>query len=86
MPRVLPTLTSVDLELRLLRKGVGDLAADRDRCADCGRTPLIGEQVHRYHDGSAVCALCRPSRIREPETTERVLHSEHGQTVKLRAA
>ena len=30
----------------LLRRGVGALEADRSRCADCGRTPLIGEHVH----------------------------------------
>ena len=35
------------LERLLLRRGVGALEADRNRCADCGRTPLTGEQVHR---------------------------------------
>ena len=28
----------------------GALEADRSRCADCGRTPLIGEQIHLYED------------------------------------
>ena len=36
------------LERHLLRRGVGALEADRDRCADCGRTPLTGEHVHLY--------------------------------------
>ena len=85
MPRVLPTLTPADLERRLLSKGVARLADGRDACADCGRTPLIGEHVHRYGD-AAVCELCRPLRRRAPERTELVRHSEHGQTVKLRRA
>jgi hypothetical protein len=86
MPRSLPTLDSADLERRLLTKGVKALAHGRDACADCGRTPLVGEHVHRYDDGSAVCELCRPLRRRAPERTELVRHSEHGQTVKLRRA
>ena len=86
MARTLPTLLPADLELRLLRKGVGDLSAGRDRCADCGRTPLTGEHVHHYGPRTIVCELCRPLRRRDPDRTAKVLHSEHGQTVKVRAA
>jgi hypothetical protein len=86
MARTLPTLLPADLELRLLRKGVGVLAEGRDRCADCGRTPLTGEQVHHYGSRTLVCELCRPLRRREPDRTARVPHSERGQTVKVRAA
>jgi hypothetical protein len=86
MARALPTLTPSDLELRLFRKGVGALTAGRDRCADCGRTPLTGERVHLYAGGAAVCALCRPRHGGEPQATEIVRHCEHGHTVKLRAA
>jgi hypothetical protein len=87
MPRLLPTLMPADLELRLLRKGVGALSAGRDTCADCGRTPLVGEHVHHYERGGLVCALCRPLRAAEPDRSELVRHSERGQTVKrLRAA
>ena len=39
------------LERHLLRRGLGALEADRDCCADCGRTPLTGEHVHLY-DGA----------------------------------
>lgn len=85
MPRVLQTLLPADLELRLLRKGVGDLTARRDACADCGRTPLAGELVHRY-GSAAVCELCRPLRRAAPDAVERVHHCEHGQTVRVRAA
>jgi hypothetical protein len=85
MPRALPTLTPADLELRLLRKGVGALVAGREGCADCGRTPLTGERVHRY-GAAVVCELCRRRHRAEPDSTEVVRHSEHGHTVKLRAA
>jgi hypothetical protein len=33
-----------------------------------------------------VCELCRTLRRRDPDTTERVRHSEHGHTVKIRRA
>jgi hypothetical protein len=76
-----------DLERHLLRRGVGALEADRERCADCARTPLIGEHVHIYdgRDGGLVCELCRTLRRSSPVATEIVRHSEHGQTVKLTA-
>jgi hypothetical protein len=85
MPRALPTLLPADLERRLLRKGVGDLIAGRARCADCARTPLYGEQLHRY-GAALVCVLCSRARLDPPDDVERVRHCEHGHTVKVRAA
>jgi hypothetical protein len=81
---------SDQLEHFLLRRGVGALEADRDRCADCGRTPLTGEHVHVYAStpsiGSrVVCELCRPARRELPLASELVRHSEHGHTVRLTA-
>ncbi len=74
------------LERFLLRRGVGALAAGRDRCVDCGRTPLIGEHIHLYgrHE-NVVCELCRPLRREAPATSETVRHTERGQTVRLTA-
>jgi hypothetical protein len=71
----------------LLRRGVGTLQADRERCADCGRTPLTGEHVHLYEGrrSALVCELCRPLRREPPVATELVRHSEHGHTVRLTA-
>jgi hypothetical protein len=72
-----------DLEQHLLRKSVGLLAADRDHCADCGRTPLTGEQIYRYEDHALVCELCRPLRREPPVRGELVRHSEHGHAVRI---
>ncbi len=75
-----------DFERHLLRLGVDLLTEDRARCSDCGRTPLIGEDVHRYERGLVVCELCRDRHRAAPASTERVRHSEAGQTVRLRRA
>jgi hypothetical protein len=83
MPRLLPTLTPADLELRLLRKGLGERKDDRDNCSDCGRTPLTGERVHHYPNGSVACELCRAKHRGEPDRTVLVCHPEQGQTVRL---
>lgn len=69
----------------LLRRGVGALEADRDRCADCGRTPLTGELVHLYAGRAhgIVCELCRWRHEDAPAATELVRHCEHGHAVRL---
>ena len=72
------------LETLLLRKAVGENAAAQARCSDCGRTPLVGERMHVYDDGSARCELCRGRRSEEPVRTEPVREQGHG--VRLRAA
>ena len=76
------------LERVLLRRGVGALEAGRDRCADCGRTPLTGEHVHLYdgHQQTLVCELCRPHRREAPVASELVRHCEHGHAVRLTRA
>jgi hypothetical protein len=80
------TTDAEQLERFLLRRGVGVLVADRNRCADCGRTPLVGEQVHLYGPrANVVCELCRPLRREPPAAVETVRHTERGQTVRLTA-
>jgi hypothetical protein len=76
-------LSGIDFERMLLRRGVGALTADRDCCADCGRTPLIGERIYRYDGGRVVCELCRPLRREEPVASDLVRHSEAGHAVRL---
>jgi hypothetical protein len=74
------------LERYLLRRGVGSLTADRHRCIDCDRTPLVGEHVHVYERCSGiVCELCRQLRRSAPLLSEIVRHSELGHTVRLTA-
>ncbi len=73
-----------DLERQLLRRGVGELAASRHACADCGRTPLVGERYHRYARGKVVCELCRPRHQDAPQASDVVRHSERGHAVRLR--
>ena len=75
------------LERLLLRHGVGTLEADRSRCADCGRTPLIGEHVHLYEGagGGARLRALPPARREPPVASETVRHSEHGHAVRLTA-
>ncbi len=76
------------LERQLLMRGIGALTAHRSRCADCDRTPLVGEHVHLYESAGApeaVCELCRQLRREPPLASEIVRHGEHGQTVRLTA-
>jgi len=83
-----PANTHIEqLERLLLRRGVGALEAERDRCADCGRTPLTGEHVHLYgrHQLRIICELCRPRRREAPVASELVRHCEHGHAVRLTA-
>jgi hypothetical protein len=83
MARPVLTIDERDLERALLRKSVGALASDAHRCADCGRTPLIGETAYRYARGDTVCELCRPLRRAEPLRSEPVRNSEGRLTVRV---
>jgi hypothetical protein len=74
------------LERFLLRRGVGSLTADRHRCIDCDRTPLVGERIHVYERRTEiVCELCSQMRRGAPLASEVVRHSELGHTVRLTA-
>jgi hypothetical protein len=76
--------TSPDLERELLRRGVGTLVAGRDRCRDCGRTPLTGERIFVYEHERMACVLCASLRAGEPLRAEIVHSSEHGHAVRIR--
>ncbi len=81
--RGLDTIEPAELERHLLRRTVDILAGARTTCADCGRTPLVGEQVHLYDANEVVCELCRPLRREQPVSSAGVRHSEYGQTVRV---
>lgn len=76
-------ISEPDLERQLLRRGVTELSAARHACADCGRSPLIGERYHRYAGGRVVCELCRPQHADAPQHSGVVHHSERGHAVRL---
>ena len=86
MARTALTIDERDLERALLRKSVGVLTRASARCADCSRTPLIGETLHRYAGGAIVCELCRPLRRGEPDRSEPVRNGEAGLAVRLHRA
>jgi len=77
-----------ELERELMRKALHALHAGEPRCADCHRTPLVGEHLHVYEDGRVLCELCRPNRREEPIRCERVHGLERGHAVRpaVRAA
>ena len=83
MARNASTIDEQDLERALLRRSVDALTTDLARCADCGRTPLIGETLYRYGAGVTVCELCRPLRRGEPTGSDRVRNSEYGHAVRV---
>ena len=76
-------LSETDLERELLRQCVERMGAGRYVCADCGRTPLIGERVHHYALDTVLCELCRPRRKAPPDESHLVLHHEFGMTVRV---
>jgi hypothetical protein len=77
------TVSRPPKEISLLRTSVRAMAAGRQPCSDCRRTPLVGERVYLYGD-RLVCELCRPRR-REPPARSQLVHSpEHQRAVKLR--
>ncbi|MEA2191900.1 MAG: hypothetical protein QOI73_2021 [Solirubrobacteraceae bacterium] len=83
MLRTRPSIDEQDLERALLRKCAHALAEEAHRCADCGRTPLIGETSYGFAGGDTVCELCKPLRRARPETSERVRNSEYGHAVRV---
>lgn len=72
-----------ELELALLRRGVGDLAAERVHCRRCQRTPLIGERLYRYSGGHVLCELCRRRETGEPTESQLVHGPEFGHSLRV---
>jgi hypothetical protein len=74
---------SPELELAILRDGVGRRNAGQERCRGCSRTPLVGETVYVSGQGAVFCELCRALEG-EPPRESRVVHGpEFGHTMKL---
>jgi hypothetical protein len=82
----MPTLApSQDLESALVRRSVGALKEEQQRCHHCHRTPLFGEFLYAYSRARGredlVCELCRPLRTARPDRTI-VVHSQAQGTVR----
>jgi hypothetical protein len=71
------------LELALLRRSVDALSAGCERCAHCGRTPLIGERVYVYEAGIVRCELCRALHGESPLAWRLVHGPEFGHTMRI---
>lgn len=72
-----------ELELALLRRGVDELSAGRDRCRRCERTPLIGERIYTYGSGETLCELCRVLERQAPVGSRLVHGPEFGHTMRI---
>ena len=72
-----------ELELALLRRGVGQRDAGQERCCGCQRTPLVGETVYVDDRGSVYCELCRVLEPAPPRESRVVHGPEFGHTMKL---
>jgi len=72
-----------ELELALLRRGVDQLTAGRERCDHCHRTPLIGQRVYLFDPGSILCELCRAVDGSTPCGSRTVHGPEFGHTMRL---
>ena len=71
------------LELAILRRSVGEIAAGCERCDRCHRTPLVGERVYMYGADRMLCELCRALE-REPPASSRLVHGpEFGHAVRI---
>jgi hypothetical protein len=72
-------------ELSFVRSSMKALEERRRGCAQCRRTPLVGETVYLFGE-DMVCELCRRLRTDQPERSEVVHSAEYELTVKRRSA
>jgi hypothetical protein len=78
-----------DLTAMLLRRSLGDRAKSHASCAQCRRTPLVGERMHELDAGRLLCDLCfaaLPDDHRVAVRSERVRSGERRLAVARKAA
>jgi hypothetical protein len=71
------------LELALLRRGVRQRDADRERCGRCRRTPLVGERMYLVDSGPPLCELCRSDQSAPPLQARQVRGPDFGRAIRL---
>jgi hypothetical protein len=74
---------SLQLELALLRRSLGDIAGKVEHCDGCHRALLIGERAYEYDSGELRCALCRDHERRAPSQSRTVHTAAHGHSIRL---
>jgi hypothetical protein len=92
-PTELETHHAPELEIELLRHGIQAMAADRGRCVECSRSPLVGERLLVFISGDGgerrVCELCLKAfphgSLGEPIRIERVRAAERPLNVRAAA-
>jgi hypothetical protein len=72
-----------ELELALLRRSLGGLAAAVEHCDGCQRAMLIGERVYDYENGEVRCSLCRNRERRSPAASHTVHTAAHGHSIRV---
>ena len=72
-----------ELELALLRRSLDRIAAGREHCDRCHRTPLVGERVYSYASGATLCELCKTLERAEPCSWQTVHGPEFGHTLRI---
>ena len=79
-----PIGESLQLELALLRRSLGDIAGKVEHCDDCHRALLIGERVYEYDNGELqLPALCRDGERDTPAHTRTVHTAAHGHSIRI---
>ena len=73
-----------DLELALLRRHLGAISTETQRCGHCERTLLVGERIYLYESGAVRCALCRAGERSAPSDSHTIHGPEFGHTLRLR--
>lgn len=71
------------LERALLRRGMTDRTANREACAFCRRTPLVGERVYVAESGTMLCELCLPRELALPVRCSTIHGPEFGHTLRI---
>ena len=78
-----PIGESLQLELALLRRSLGDIADKVEHCHGCHRAMLIGERVYEYENGAVLCALCRQRERDSPANSHTVHGPAFGHSIRI---
>jgi hypothetical protein len=72
-----------ELELALMRRGLGGRSGAAEHCDSCQRSMLIGERVYEYENGAVLCALCRQRERDSPADSHTVHGPAFGHSIRI---